>query len=130
MLELKMLNLVSMFKNTTKIEESRPNVSSLKGENKSFQANYQQLSHQEKSITVAYKNNESNVNSKILINDSISENTQMSKSVNNRVERTKNVIAFNLKEQDDKKKLKNWLAIYVPLSSEEKLYSNVLVLIV
>ena len=130
MLELKMLNLVSMFKNTTKIEESRPNVSSLKGEIKSFQANYQQLLHQEKSITVVYKNNESNVNSKILINDSISENTQMSKSVNNRVERTKNVIAFNLKEQDDKKKLKNWLAIYVPLSSEEKLYSNVLVLIV
>ena len=98
MLELKMLNLVSMFKNTTKIEESRPNVSSLKGEIKSFQANYQQLLHQEISITVAYKNNESNVNSKILINDSIPENTQMSKSVNNRVERTKNVIAFNLKE--------------------------------
>ena len=105
-------------------------MSSLKGEIKSFQANYQQLSHQEKLITVAYNSNESNVNSKILINDSISTNTQMSKSVNNRVKRTKNVIAFNLKEQDDKKKLKNWLAIYVPLSSEEKLYSNVLVLIV
>ena len=30
----------------------------------------------------------------------------MSKSVNNRVKRTKNVIAFNLKEQDDKKKVK------------------------
>ena len=95
-----------------------------------IQANHQQLSHQEKLITVAYNSNKSNVNSKILINDSISTNTQMSKSVNNRVERTKNVIVFNLKEQDDKKKLQNWLAIYVPLSSEEKLYSNVLVLIV
>ena len=44
----------------------------MKGEIKSFQENHQQLSNQEKSIKVVYNNSESNVNSEILINDSVS----------------------------------------------------------
>ena len=44
----------------------------MKGEIKSFQENHRQLSNQEKSITVVYNNSESNVNSEILINDSVS----------------------------------------------------------
>ena len=48
-----------------------------------------------------------NVNSEILINDSVSIATQISKSINNCVERASNVIVFNLKEQDDKQKDKD-----------------------
>ena len=51
---------------------------------------------------------------------------QISKSINDCVQRAKNVIVFNLKEQDDKRKDKE-LVIYVPLSLEKKLHSNVLV---
>ena len=52
--------------------------------------------------------------------------TQISKSINDCVQRAKNVIVFNLKEQDDKRKDKE-LVSYVPLSLEKKLHSNVLV---
>ena len=67
--KLKVLNLVSMYNKIKTIEELE---SQVKGEIKSFQENHQQLSNQEKSITVVYKNSESNVNSEILINDSVS----------------------------------------------------------
>ena len=90
--------------NTTKIEELESNIASLKGEIKSFQENHQQLSNQEKSIPDVYNNSESNVSREILINDSVSIPKQISKSINNRVERANNVIVFNLKEQDDKQK--------------------------
>ena len=71
---------------------------------KVFQENHQHLSNQEKSIPVIGNNTESNVNSEILINDSVSIATQISKSVNDRVQTASNVIVFNLKEQDDKQK--------------------------
>ena len=93
---------------------------------KVFQENHQHLSNQEKSIPVVGNNTESNVNSEILINDSVSIATQISKSVNDRVQTASNVIVFNLKEQDDKQKDKE-LVIYVPLSLERKHHSNVLV---
>ena len=47
-------------------------MASLKGEIKSFQENHHQLSNQEKSIPTVDNNSESNVNSEILINDSLS----------------------------------------------------------
>ena len=89
---------------TTKIEELESNIASLKGDIKSLQENHQHLSNQEKSIPVVDNNSESNVNSEILINDSVSIATRISKSINNRVQRASNVIVFNLKEQDDKQK--------------------------
>ena len=92
--------------NTTKIEELESNIASLKGDIKSLQENHQHLSNQEKSIPVVDNNSESNVNSEILINDSVSIATRISKSINNRVQRASNVIVFNLKEQDDKQKEK------------------------
>ena len=67
--KLKVLNLVSMYNKIKTIEELE---SQVKGEIKSFQENHQQLSNQEKSIKVVYNNSESNVNSEILINDSVS----------------------------------------------------------
>ena len=90
--------------NTTKTEELESNVASLKGNIKSLQENHQHLSNQEKFITVVDNNSESNVNSEILINDSVSIATQISKSINDRVKRASKVIVFNLKEQDDKQK--------------------------
>ena len=90
--------------NTTKIEELESNIASLKGDIKSLQQNHQHLSNQEKSIPVVDNNSESNVNSEILINDSVSIATRISKSINDRVQRASNVIVFNLKEQDDKQK--------------------------
>ena len=90
--------------NTTKIEELESNIASLKGDIKSLQENHQHLSNQEKSIPVVDNNSESNVNSEILINDSVSIATRISKSINDRVQRASNVIVFNLKEQDDKQK--------------------------
>ena len=89
---------------TTKIEELESNIASLKGDIKSLQENHQHLSNQEKSIPVVDNNSESNVNSEILINDSVSIATRISKSINDRVQRASNVIVFNLKEQDDKQK--------------------------
>ena len=80
------------------------NIASLKGDIKSLQENHQHLSNQEKSIPVVDNNSESNVNSEILINDSVSIATQISKSINDCVQRASNVIVFNLREQDDKLK--------------------------
>ena len=96
--------------NTTKIEELESNIASLKGDIKSLKENHQHLSNQEKSITVADNHNESNVNSKILINDSVSIATQISKSINDHVQRASNVIMFNLQEQDDKQKDKELIS--------------------
>ena len=89
--------------NTTKIEELESTIVFLKGDIKSLQKNHQHLSSQEKSIPVD-NNSESNVNSEILINDGVSIATQISESINDRVQRASNVIVFNLKEQDDKQK--------------------------
>ena len=72
--------------NTTKVQKLESNIVPLKGEIKSFQENHQQVSSQEKLIPVVYNNSESNVNSKILINDSVSIATHISKSINNCVE--------------------------------------------
>ena len=55
--------------NTTKIES---NIASLKGVIKSLQENDQHLSNQGKLIPVVDDNSESNVNSEMLINDSVS----------------------------------------------------------
>ena len=112
--------------NTPKIDKLESTVAYLKGDIKSLQENHQHLSNQEKSIPVADNNSESNLNSEILINDSVSMATQISKSINDSVQRANNEIVFNLKEQDDKRKDKE-LVIYVPLSLEKKLHSNVLV---
>ena len=68
-----------------------------------FQQNTTKIEELE-SIPVVYNNSESNVSSEILINDSVYIPKQISKSINNRVERANNVIVFNLKEQDDKQK--------------------------
>ena len=86
--------------NTTKVQKLESNIVPLKGEN------HQQVSSQEKLIPVVYNNSESNVNSKILINDSVSIATHISKYTNNRVEQPNNVIMFNIKEQDNKQKCK------------------------
>ena len=77
-------------------------LASLKGDIKSLQKNHQHLSNQEKPIPVVDNNSESNVNSETLINDSVSIATQISKSINDHVQRASNVIVFNLKEQNDK----------------------------
>ena len=68
--------------NATKIEEWESNIAFLKDEIKSFQENHQQLSNQEKSIPFVDSNSKSNVNSEILINDSVSIATQISKFIN------------------------------------------------
>ena len=90
--------------NTTKIEELESNIAYLKGDIKSLLENHQQLSNKENSIPVVDNNSESNVNSEILINDSVYIATQISKSINDRVQRASNMIVFNLEEQDDKQK--------------------------
>ena len=72
--------------NTTKLQKLESNIVPLKGEIKSFKENHQQVSSQEKLIPVVYNNSASNVNSKILINDSVSIATHISKSINNCVE--------------------------------------------
>ena len=109
--------------NTPKIDKLESTVAYLKGDIKSLQENHQHLSNQEKSIPVVDNNSESNLNSEILINDSVSMATQISKSINDCVQRANNEIVFNLKEQDDKRKDKE-LVIYVPLSLEKKLHSK------
>ena len=58
--------------NTTKIEKLESNIASLKGVIKSLQENDQHLSNQGKLIPVVDDNSESNVNSEMLINDSVS----------------------------------------------------------
>ena len=78
--------------NTTKIEELESNIAYLKGDFKSLQQNHQHLSNQENSIPVVDNNSESNVNSEILINDSVYIATQISKSINDRVQRASNMI--------------------------------------
>ena len=90
--------------NTTKIEKLESNIASLKGVLKSLQENDQHLSNQGKLIPVVDDNRESNVNSEMLINDSVSIATQISKAINDRVERANNVIVFNLNKQDDNQK--------------------------
>ena len=90
--------------NTTKIEELESNIAYLKGDIKSLLENHQQLSNKENSIPVVDNNSESNVNSEVLINDSVFIATQISKSINDRVQRANNMIVFNLEEQDDKQK--------------------------
>ena len=52
-------------------------------------------------------NNESNVNSEMLIHDSVSIAAQMSKSINDCIERAENVIVFNLKRNIRNQKVKN-----------------------
>ena len=89
--------------NTTKIEKLESNIASLKGVLKRLQENDQHLSNQGKLIPVV-DNSESNVNSEMLINDSVSIATQISKAINDRVERANNVIVFNLNKQDDNQK--------------------------
>ena len=89
--------------NTTKIEKLESNIASLKGVLKSLQENDQHLSNQGKLIPVV-DNSESNVNSEMLINDSVSIATQISKAINDRVERANNVIVFNFNKQDDNQK--------------------------
>ena len=90
--------------NTTKIEKLESNIASLKGVIKSLQENNQHLSNQGKLIPVVDDNSESNINSEMLINDSVSIAAQISKAINDRVERANNVIAFNLNKQDDNQK--------------------------
>ena len=90
--------------NTTKIEKLESNIASLKGVIKSLQENNQHLSNQGKLIPVVDDNSESNVNSEMLINDSVSIATQISKAINDRVERANNFIVFNLNKQDDNQK--------------------------
>ena len=90
--------------NITKTEELESNIAYLKGDFKSLQQNHQHLSNQENSIPVVDNNSESNVNSEVLINDSVFIATQISKSINDRVQRASNMIVFNLEEQDDKQK--------------------------
>ena len=68
--------------NTTKTEELESNIDSPKGDIKSIQENHQHLSNQEKSIPAVDNNSESNVNSEMLINDSVSIATQISNSIN------------------------------------------------
>ena len=68
--------------NTTKIEEWESNIAFLKGEIKSFQKNHQQLSNREKSIPFVDSTSKSNVNSEILVNDSVSIAIQISKFIN------------------------------------------------
>ena len=92
---------------TTKIEELESNIASLKGDIKSLQENHQCMSNYEKSIPLVDNNSELNINSEILIIDSVSIATQISKSINDPVQRASNVIVFNLNKQDDKQKIKN-----------------------
>ena len=92
---------------TTKIEELESNIASLKGDIKSLQENHQHMSNYEKSIPLVDNNSELNIKCEILIIDSVSIATKISKSINDPVQRASNVIVFNLNKQDDKQKIKN-----------------------